>query len=83
MLNVAVPAGFNLTVPSTEVPSWNVTVPVGVPEPGAAALTVAVKVTELPTIAAAAELLRIILVAAWATVCTTCPLLAVKFGTPA
>jgi hypothetical protein len=35
-------------VPRMVLPSLNVTVPVGVPEPGALALTIAVKVTTWP-----------------------------------
>jgi hypothetical protein len=35
-------------VPSVVVPSWNVTVPVGVPVAGSTAETVAVKVTDWP-----------------------------------
>jgi hypothetical protein len=47
VLNVAVPE-LKLLVASDVAPSLNVTVPVGVPAPGAAALTVAVKVTAWP-----------------------------------
>jgi hypothetical protein len=36
-------------------PSLNVTVPVGVPAPGAAAVTVAVKVTDCPIVEGFAE----------------------------
>jgi len=42
-----VPA-LKVAVPSVAAPSRNVTVPVGVPTPGATALTVAVKVTAWP-----------------------------------
>jgi len=37
---------LSVPVPRTVVPSLKVTVPVGVPAPGATALTVAVKVTD-------------------------------------
>jgi hypothetical protein len=47
----------------------NVTVPVGVPEPGAVALTVAVKVTAWPNVLGLAEDVTAVLVAAWFTVC--------------
>ena len=36
------------TCPSTVFPSWKVTMPVGVPEPGGAPATVAVKATDWP-----------------------------------
>ena len=49
VVNVACPEPFSVPVPSVVVPSLNVTVPVGVPEPGEAAATVAVKVTDCPT----------------------------------
>ena len=47
MLNVALPP-LSVAVPRVEAPSRNVTVPVGVPEPGVPAVTVAVKVTDWP-----------------------------------
>src|SRR5881396_3211640 len=47
VVNVAWPE-LSVPVPSVVLPSLNVTVPVGVPVPGAAALTVAVKVTDSP-----------------------------------
>src|SRR5215467_7925069 len=45
VVNVARPPVPTATVPRTTLPSRNVTVPVGVPAPGATAATVAVKVT--------------------------------------
>ena len=45
--SVALPP-LKLAVPSVVAPSRKVTVPVGVPDPGAAALTVAVNVTLCP-----------------------------------
>jgi len=44
-------------------------VPVGVPEPGAAALTVAVKVTDWPNTALVADELTVVAVLALLTVC--------------
>ena len=48
MLNVAVSELFSVPVPRIVEPSSKVTVPVGMPAPGALALTVAVKVTDWP-----------------------------------
>src|SRR5271169_6059401 len=48
VLNVATPEPFSVAVPRTLVPSSKVTVPVGVPEPGALAVTVVVKVIDSP-----------------------------------
>ena len=45
---VATPDPFKVTEPRVVDPSLNVTVPEGVPAPGAVALTVAVKVTDWP-----------------------------------
>ena len=46
VLNVAIPEPFSVPVPRIVDPSSNVTVPVGVPEPGD--VTVAVNVTDYP-----------------------------------
>ena len=46
VLNVARPEPSSDPEPKVVEPSLNVTVPVGVPEPGALAVTVAVKVTD-------------------------------------
>ena len=48
MVKVATPEPFKLSVPSVVEPSMNVTVPVGILEPGALAVTVAEKVTDWP-----------------------------------
>ena len=48
MVNIAWPFASSVPVPSTVQPCLNVTVPAGVPEPGAKAVTVAVKVTLCP-----------------------------------
>jgi hypothetical protein len=47
IVKVAMPE-LRFAVPRVEVPSKKVTVPVGIPEPGATALTVAVNVTPSP-----------------------------------
>jgi hypothetical protein len=44
VLNVALPVESSTPVPKTLLPSRNVTVPVGIPEPGVVQPTVAVKV---------------------------------------
>ena len=49
--------------------SRNVTLPVGVPEPGALTETVAVKVTNCPTTAGSAEDVSAVAVASLFTVC--------------
>jgi len=48
-VSVAVPVPDSGLVPMVIVPLRNVTVPVGVPAPGAVTVTVAVKVTACPT----------------------------------
>ncbi len=48
VLNVALPVEPSVAVPTTVLPSRNVTVPVGIPELGELALTMAVKVTDRP-----------------------------------
>ena len=50
------------------VPSMKVTVPVGVPLPGAAAITVAVNVTGWPNTEGLAEAVTTVLVPSWFTV---------------
>jgi hypothetical protein len=61
VLRVALPAEFRLLEPRTFVPSENVTVPVGVP---AAAVTVAVKVTDCPRFDGLREDVRVVVVVA-------------------
>jgi len=46
VLNETTPLLLAGACASTVFPSWNVTMPVGVPEPGGAAATVAVNVTD-------------------------------------
>ena len=70
---------------SVVAPSVNVTVPVGVPAPGAAASTVAVKVTvwpndALPGLAGVAVIVVVVL--ALLTVKASVPLLVLKFVSP-
>src|SRR6516165_5877878 len=68
VVNVAVPSRPTAAVPSTTLPSLNVTVPVGVPAPGATAATVAVKVTAWPVTAGLTDDPRVSVVAAGLTV---------------
>lgn len=61
-MNVATPLPLTAEVPSVVVPSRNVTVPVGVPVVDE--LTVAVRVTDCPTLEGFAEEVRTVLVPA-------------------
>ena len=65
ILQIAVPPTRAwLTQPAMLTPpSWKVTVPVGVPEPGGLAVTVAVKVTICPATEGLAEELSAVVVA--------------------
>src|SRR5438094_6081051 len=63
--------------PKVTPPSWKLTVPVGVPAPGAVAFTVAVKVTDCPNTDGFADELRLVDVAAWLTVCVNVALVLV------
>jgi len=47
-VRVATPLPFRVALPSSVAPSKKATVPVGVPTPGAAAVTVAVRTTGSP-----------------------------------
>ena len=53
-----------MPVPSVLLPSLKVTVPVGVPEPGVLAVTVAVKVTDWPDLEGLSEETTIVVVSA-------------------
>ena len=55
MTNVAIPEPSKVPVPSVVEPSMNVTVPVGIPEPGASPVTVAVNVIDWPNTDGLAE----------------------------
>src|SRR3954452_21336723 len=68
VVNVAVPPVPTATVPRATLPSLKVTVPVGVPPPGATAATVAVKVTAWPVTAGLTDDRRATVVAAGLTV---------------
>ena len=71
VVNVAVPPAPTATVPRTTLPSMKVTVPVGVPAPGATAATVAVKVTAWPVTAGLTDDVRATVVVARLTVSAT------------
>ena len=84
VVNVAVPPAPTATVPRITLPSWNVTVPVGVPAPGATAATVAVKVTAWPVAAGLTDEPRATVVDARLTVSvTTAEVLSAKLPVPA
>src|SRR5262249_38094649 len=68
VVNAAWPPAPTATVCRMTVPSLNVTVPVGVPAPGATAATVAVKVTAWPVVAGLTDDPRATVVAAGVTV---------------
>src|SRR5262252_8527180 len=71
VVNVALPPVPTATVPRITLPSLNVTVPVGVPAPGATAATLAVKVTAWPVTAGLTDDPRVSVVAARLTVTAT------------
>lgn len=64
---LALPLGSTGAEPSTVAPSVKVTVPLGMPLPGAATVTVAAKVTGSPAADGLGELMRTVLVAAATT----------------
>ena len=83
--NVAAPP-LRVPVPSVVLPSLNVTVPVGVPLAGAAAVTVAVKVTDCPKTEGFADEVTPVVLLAWFTTCGFVfsePVLVAKFVSPA
>jgi hypothetical protein len=59
---------LKLAVPRVAAPSRKVTVPVGVPDPGATALTVAVNVTAWPNTDGSAEEISLVVLVALLTV---------------
>ena len=67
MENVALPL-LSVPVPNTVAPFLNVTVPVGVPLPGATAATVAVNVTDWPNTDGLCDELTVLELAALFTV---------------
>ena len=83
MVKVAIPLPFRFPVPRTVKPSRNVTVPVGIPEPGMLAVTVAVKVTDWPNADGLAEDTTVEVVVPWSTACVTIgDVLAMKSTSP-
>ena len=81
--SVARPLLSSVPVPRVVEPSMNVTVPVGVPPPGAIALTTAANVVAWPAVAGLGEALTVTVVLALLTVCvTTAELLPVKRPAP-
>ncbi len=64
----ALPAATSLAVPSVVDPSLKVTVPVGMPDPGATTATVAVSVTGWPDVTDEAEPIRVAAVESFPTV---------------
>ena len=81
-MKVAMPA-LSVPVPSVVAPSLKVTVPVGVPAPGAVAATVAVKVTACPNTDGLAEEESAVVVLAMFTVCVSAEdVLAEKLASP-
>src|SRR6516165_3610454 len=68
VVNVALPPVPTATVPRITFPSLKVTVPVGVPAPGATAASLAVKVTAWPVTAGLTDDPRVSVVAAGLTV---------------
>ncbi len=60
---------LSVFVPSDAAPSLKITVPVGVPAPGATALTVAVKVTDWPKTVGFGDEASVVTLSALLTVC--------------
>ncbi len=83
VLKVAVPL-VSETLPKDVVPSMKVTLPVGIPAPGEAAETVAVKVTDCPNTEGFAAAVTLLVVAALLTTCVKAGLdvLPPKFAAP-
>ena len=72
-----------VAVPMVVPPSWNVTVPVGVPVPGGTTLTVAFNVTVWPEVEGFGVVVSTVVVATAFTVCVTAvELLAAKLVLP-
>jgi hypothetical protein len=83
VLNVAEPPPKEIGDPRFTPPSMNCTVPVAVPDPGARAETVAVKVTACPKTEGFAFEVTAVELEAWLTVCVgSDPVLPVKFASP-
>ncbi len=74
---------LKVPVPRDVVPSSKVTVPVGMPEPGELAVTVAVNVTAWPKIEGFCEELSVVAVLSWLTTwLTVFEVLVVKLVSP-
>src|SRR5437868_14831205 len=82
--NVATPEALRVPGPRTVAPSRKLTVPVGVPAPGAVAVTVAVNVTDAPTIEGLLPETSAVEVAALFTTCESAAVLVLvpKFESP-
>jgi hypothetical protein len=61
----------SVAVPTVVAPFFNVTIPVGVPLPGATVTTVIVKVTDLPSVDGFCEEVSVVELAALLTVCVS------------
>ena len=84
VVNVAIPP-LSVPVPTGLPPSRKVTVPVGVPAPGATGETVAVKVTDWPNTEGFADEVTVVAVSALLTTCglpVSDPVLPLKFPSP-
>ena len=84
VVNVAMPP-LSVPVPIGLPPSRNVTVPTGVPDPGATAETVAVNVTDWPKTDGFADEVTVVAVFALLTTCgfpVSDPVLPLKFPSP-
>ena len=84
VVNVAIPP-LSAPVPIGLPPSRNVTVPVGVPAPGATGETVAVNVTDWPNTDGLTEEVTVVLVSALLTTCglpVSDPVLPLKLPSP-
>src|SRR5262249_36756820 len=76
--------GSTLATASTTFFSMNVTVPPGMPPPGATAATVAVNVTACPVLEGFNDDVKLVVVLALFTVCVSAAdMLPLKFGSPA
>ena len=70
-MNEALPP-TSATVARVVAPSWNVMVPVGVPEAGGTGVTVALRLTDCPKVDGLGEEFRLVVVAAGAGAFTAC-----------
>ena len=82
LVKFVTPPPFNVPLPTTLAPSMKVTVPTGVPAPGLDEVTVAVKVTDWPNVLGFVELVSVVVVLAWLTVCVTLPVLCANSESP-